>query len=89
MANIDEMKQEAADKKAAKKADKAYMGSLTSTMPAPKKPAMPKSETKMFDDEEAAFKRGGKVGSASKRADGIASKGKTRGTMIMCGGGKM
>lgn len=31
-----EMLQEAADKKAAEKADKAYMGSLTSTQPAPK-----------------------------------------------------
>jgi hypothetical protein len=31
---------------------------------------------------------GGNVSSASKRADGIASKGKTRGTMVsMCGGG--
>jgi len=31
---------------------------------------------------------GGKVSSASKRADGIAQKGKTKGTMIaMCGGG--
>ena len=31
---------------------------------------------------------GGKVSSASKRADGIATKGKTKGTMIaMCGGG--
>jgi hypothetical protein len=31
---------------------------------------------------------GGKVSSASRRADGIATKGKTRGTMIaMCGGG--
>jgi hypothetical protein len=28
-----------------------------------------------------------KVSSASKRADGIATKGKTKGTMIMCGGG--
>ena len=26
-------------------------------------------------------------GSASSRADGIAQKGKTRGTMVMCGGG--
>ena len=34
------------------------------------------------------MKKGGSVGSASKRADGIATKGKTRGTMItMCGGG--
>ena len=33
------------------------------------------------------MKAGGKV-SASSRADGIAQKGKTRGTMVMCGGGK-
>jgi len=34
------------------------------------------------------YAKGGKVSSASKRADGIASKGKTKGTMIaMCGGG--
>lgn len=33
------------------------------------------------------YKKGGSVSSASKRADGIAQKGKTRGTMIMCGGG--
>ena len=31
--------------------------------------------------------KGGSVSSASKRADGIATKGKTRGTMVMCGGG--
>ena len=29
----------------------------------------------------ATFKKGGKVGSASKRADGIAMRGKTRGKM--------
>lgn len=29
-----------------------------------------------------------KGGSASSRADGIAQRGKTRGKMIMCGGGK-
>ena len=35
------------------------------------------------------YAKGGKVSSASRRADGIATKGKTRGTMIaMCGGGK-
>jgi hypothetical protein len=35
------------------------------------------------------LKKGGSVSSASKRADGIATKGKTRGTMIaMYGGGK-
>ena len=36
-----------------------------------------------------AYKKGGKVSSASKRADGIAQRGKTRGTMVACGGGYM
>mgnify|MGYP006266591301 CR=1 FL=1 len=32
--------------------------------------------------------KGGSISSASKRADGIAQRGKTRGTMVaMCGGG--
>lgn len=31
------------------------------------------------------YKKGGMT--ASKRADGIAQRGKTRGTMVMCGGG--
>lgn len=35
------------------------------------------------------MKSGGKVGSASSRADGIAQRGKTRGTMVACGGGMM
>ena len=30
-----------------------------------------------------------KGGTASSRADGIAQRGKTRGTMVMCGGGYM
>jgi hypothetical protein len=34
--------------------------------------------------------KGGMVGSASRRADGIAQRGKTRGkTVSMCGGGKV
>ena len=33
------------------------------------------------------MKSGGSVSSASKRADGIAIKGKTKGTMVMCSGG--
>jgi hypothetical protein len=38
---------------------------------------------------EAAYKikNMAKGGSASSRADGIAQRGKTRGTLIMCGGG--
>ena len=34
-------------------------------------------------------KKGGAIRSASSRADGIAQRGKTRGTMVMCGGGYM
>ena len=37
--------------------------------------------------KEAGMKKGGSVSSASKRADGIAQRGKTRGTIVMCGGG--
>ena len=36
-----------------------------------------------------AYAKGGSVSSASKRADGIAQRGKTRGTMVACGGGYM
>jgi hypothetical protein len=52
---------------------------------------------KLGMDERATFKRGmrqglqdegyAKGGSASSRADGIAQRGKTRGTVVMCGGG--
>jgi hypothetical protein len=35
----------------------------------------------------AGYKKGGSVGSASKRADGCAIRGKTKGTIVMCGGG--
>ena len=36
---------------------------------------------------DQAYKKGGMT--ASKRADGIAQRGKTKGTMVMCGGGYM
>ena len=36
-----------------------------------------------------AYAKGGSVSSASKRADGIAQRGKTRGTIVACGGGYM
>ena len=41
----------------------------------------------MSGAKAAGMKKGGSVGSASKRADGIAQRGKTKGTMVMCGGG--
>ena len=37
---------------------------------------------KIVDTVKKAFKSGGKVSSASKRADGIATKGKTKGRII-------
>jgi hypothetical protein len=64
--------------------------------PMPKKPMMPVAPKGrgpgMAADESAmpapAFKKGGSVGSsASRRADGIAKKGKTKGTMIAMKGG--
>ena len=39
------------------------------------------------DSPSTKLKKGGAVKSASARADGIAQRGKTRGTMVMCGGG--
>ena len=42
---------------------------------------------KKSSEDGEGMKKGGKVSSASKRADGIAQRGKTRGTMVMCGGG--
>jgi len=50
------------------------------------------ADRKLDMSNEAAYNKASgmkKGGSASSRADGIATKGKTRGTMIaMCGGGK-
>ena len=36
---------------------------------------------------DMGYKKGGAIRSASSRADGIAQRGKTRGTLVMCGGG--
>jgi hypothetical protein len=49
--------------------------------PAPKPPIYPDS---VPVDEPVKKAKGG---TASSRADGCAERGKTRGTMIMCGGG--
>jgi hypothetical protein len=50
-------------------------------VPKPKPKPVKKAEFEMEDTETFTAKKGGKVGSASKRADGIAKKGKTRGMM--------
>ena len=45
---------------------------------------------RQYRNEAEGKKAGGKIVSASRRADGIAQRGKTRGTMVaMCGGGYM
>lgn len=59
------------DKKDAEATDKAYMRSLTSTMPAPAASSATVKKAK-----------GGMISSASKRGDGCAQRGKTRGKMI-------
>lgn len=51
-------------------------------------PQNPEGAKRMEEAPEMAMKKGGRVSSASARADGIAQRGKTRGTTIaMCGGG--
>ena len=51
-------------------------------------PQNPEGAKRMEEAPEMELKSGGRVSSASKRADGIAERGKTRGTMVaMCGGG--
>jgi len=49
--------------------------------PKPKKEPVKKAEFEMGETDTFTAKKGGKVGSASKRADGIAMRGKTRGKM--------
>jgi len=61
-------------------------------VPKPKPKPKPKQEQKpvLYPDSvpvDEPVKKMAKGGSASSRADGCAERGKTRGTMIMCGGG--
>lgn len=95
---MDMTPEEVRDAKMRAKAGKAYDRALTSTeaAPAPKAPASGSKRPAWADqaaqeakDAEArkkitgmGYAKGGKVGSASLRADGIAQRGKTRGTML-------
>jgi hypothetical protein len=70
-------------------------------VPATKKPAAKKPAPKKTPPKDTVFREGMPVpqdvdgasvkkmakGGYTKSADGIASRGKTRGTMVMCGGG--
>lgn len=77
-------REEMADRKMNTATEKAYSKSLTNTEYAP----MPTKDPRNAVRGQKGYAKGGSVGSASKRADGIATKGKTRGTMVtMCGGG--
>ena len=78
MDDNDQTPQSVAEAKIRAATDKAYMKSLRMTSPAPA----------MNPRDMVRGQRGyAKGGSASSRADGIAQRGKTKGTMIMCGGG--
>jgi len=75
-------REEMADRKMQDATDKAYTKSLTTTEYAPEK-----KDPRDAVRGQRGYAKGGSVGSASKRADGCATKGKTRGTMITMKGG--
>jgi hypothetical protein len=70
-------REEMADRKMNAATDAAYTKSLTTTEYAPEK-----KDPRDAVRGQKGYAKGGSVGSASKRADGCAVKGKTRGTMI-------
>lgn len=73
-------REEMADRKMSEATEKAYSKSLTKTEYAP----MPVKDPRDAVRGQRGYAKGG---TASSRADGIAQRGKTRGTMVMCGGG--
>ena len=93
-----EARQMIADKKAAKAAERAYnAASKTEPAPmaneeSPAANRLSRRLKAMMDDtknpemdvmgNQTGYSKGGKVSSASKRADGIAQRGKTRGKII-------
>jgi hypothetical protein len=72
-------------------ADVKYPDSVPVDEPVAKKPKpKPAPKPPMYPDSvpvDEPVKRMAKGGSASARADGCAERGKTRGTIVMCGGG--
>jgi hypothetical protein len=77
-------REEMADRKMQDATEKAYSKSLTTTEYAPEK-----KDPRDAVRGQRGYAKGGSVGSASKRADGCAVKGKTRGTMITMKNGGM
>ena len=80
------------DKKAAQYRKEAKTGGTDAPVPAS---AVQEAEDKKMQDKAKQApttktemgKLFAKGGTASSRADGIAQRGKTRGTIVMCGGG--
>ncbi len=73
-------------------ADYKYAGATPVDEPVAKKakPTPKPAPKPIYPDSvpvDEPVKKMAKGGSASSRADGIAQRGKTRGTMVMCGGG--
>jgi len=75
-------REEMAERKMQNATEKAYSKSLTNTEYAPEK-----KDPRDAVRGQKGYAKGGSVGSASKRADGCATKGKTKGTMITMKGG--
>ena len=70
-------REELAERKMNAATEKAYSESLTNTEEAPKK-----KDPRDAVRGQKGYAKGGSVSSASKRADGCAIKGKTRGKMV-------
>jgi hypothetical protein len=81
----DSVTQEYRDKRAALQAEKAPTPKSTMGDSLMKFGLEMMKNSKPSNVESKA--KGGKISSASSRADGIAQRGKTKGTMVMCGGG--
>jgi hypothetical protein len=77
---IDEAMRDAKDAKDREQAERAY--NKASKTP-------PSKDPRDAVRGQKGYAAGGKVGSASKRADGCAIKGKTKGTMVKMAGGGM
>jgi len=70
-------REDMAERKMQAATEAAYTKSMRNTEYAPEK-----KDPRDAVRGQRGYAKGGSVGSASKRADGIATKGKTRGTMV-------
>lgn len=78
--------EDVAEAKRRAKAEETY-NKLSTIAPSPKPAASAAKPAASAASAASSPKKMAKGGSASARADGIAQRGKTRGTMVMCGGG--